>query len=181
MKFKELLEAKTATDYTVQPKTRKELERIIKETIRKEGNECDLNFIDTSLITDMRLLFSGLKRFNGKIDKWDNQPIDGWNTSKVTSMAGMFLGASSFNQPIGEWNTSKVTDMTGMFTGAKSFNQPIGGWDTSNVKRIGLMFSGAKSFDQNISKWDVSNVTLVYDMFYGCPIKDEYKPDIEDL
>ena len=33
---------------SVRPETKKELRELILETINKEGNECDLNFIDTS-------------------------------------------------------------------------------------------------------------------------------------
>ena len=68
------------------------------------------------------------------------------DTSNVTDMNGMFLGAESFNQPIGSWDTSRVTDMSEMFGGAKSFNQPIGNWDTSNVTNMSDMFRGADSY-----------------------------------
>ena len=37
----------------VQPKTREELEQIIEDAIEEKGDNCDLNFIDTSLITDI--------------------------------------------------------------------------------------------------------------------------------
>ena len=43
--------------YSCQPKTRDELEQIIKARISKEGYNCDLNDIDVSLITDMSYLF----------------------------------------------------------------------------------------------------------------------------
>lgn len=98
-----------STFETVQPKTTKELKQLIKDTIKKEGNEADLNFIDTSLITDMTDLFVGMFNFNGKIDKWD--------TSKVTNMNYMFCNAKSFNQPIDKWDVSKVTSMLSMFDG----------------------------------------------------------------
>lgn len=142
---------------TIQPKNKKELKRIIRETITKEGNECDLNFIDTSLITDMSGLFEDMPGFNGKIDKWD--------TSNVTDMSNMFHHVKSFNQPIGNWNTSKVTDMGCMFRDAKKFNQPIGDWNVSSVERTSGMFECATSFNQPIDKWDVSNVTKMHRMF----------------
>ncbi|WP_434343710.1 BspA family leucine-rich repeat surface protein [Mycoplasma sp. 06067-C1-B144P-99-0482-3] len=47
-------------------------------------------------------MFKGAKTFS--------QPLNNWNKSNVTNMAGMFLGAESFNQPIGNWNTSKVVN-----------------------------------------------------------------------
>ena len=54
----------------VQPKTKNELKILIKKTIKEEGAECDLNFIDTSLIKDMGELFSDSK-FNGNISSWN--------------------------------------------------------------------------------------------------------------
>ena len=42
--------------YSCQPKTKDELKEIIKERMFRDGNECDLNDIDTSLITDMYCL-----------------------------------------------------------------------------------------------------------------------------
>ena len=50
--------------------------------------------------------------------------IGGFDTSQVTDMGGMFLGASSFNQPIGQWKTNQVTNMSGMFSGASSMKHP---------------------------------------------------------
>jgi len=36
-----------------------------------------------------------------------------WITSSVTTMSGMFYGASAFNQALVDWNTMKVTAMVG--------------------------------------------------------------------
>ena len=80
--------------YSCQPKTKDELKEIIKDRISKEGPNCDLNDIDTSLIDDMSWLFS-FSDFNGDISCWD--------TSKVTSMYSMFDGAK-FNQDFSKWN-----------------------------------------------------------------------------
>ena len=40
-----------------------------------------------------------------------------WNTSNVTDMSTMFMGANNFNQDIGKWDTSNVTNMSYMFWG----------------------------------------------------------------
>lgn len=86
--MKQDLEGKVVTKdklkITVQPKTKKELEDIIKKTIEEKGDSCDLNFIDTSLITDMSGLFLR-SSFNGNISKW--------NTSNVQDMSDMFCGS----------------------------------------------------------------------------------------
>src|SRR5574344_858037 len=110
----------------VQPETKIELMRIIIDTIRKEGDECDLNFIDVSRIKDMSEVFyaNGFNYFNGDISKWD--------TSNVTNMSRMFNG-SHFNGDISKWDTSKVTDMRRMFA-QSDFNQDISNWNVSNVK-----------------------------------------------
>ena len=51
--------------YTV--KTKEELEQIIEDYIKYDGNKCDLNWINTGLITDKSELFSIAEDFNGHI------------------------------------------------------------------------------------------------------------------
>ena len=109
------------SSYSCQPITKDELKKIINDRISKEGNDCDLNDIDTSLITDMSGLFM-LSNFNGDISKW--------NVSKVKYMADMF-NDSKFNQPIGDWNVSNVRGMGWMFENSE-FNQNISNWNISN-------------------------------------------------
>ena len=76
--------------YSCRPADKNELKEIIKKRIKKSGPDCDLNDIDTSLITDMSELFSDSK-FNGDISKWD--------VSNVTNMRWMFA-QSVFNGDI---------------------------------------------------------------------------------
>lgn len=80
--IKFLRQSDEGQSYTVRPKTKSELIKIIKSTIKEKGNNCDLNFIDTSLITDFNKLFDGCSRFNGDISKWD--------VSNVKNMNSMF-------------------------------------------------------------------------------------------
>ena len=57
-------------DYKYFPKTKLELEGIIRKRIKEEGNNVDLNNIDTSNITDMSKLFPGFSPdFNGDISE----------------------------------------------------------------------------------------------------------------
>ena len=73
-------------EYKYFPKTKKELRDIIEQRIEQEGNEVDLNDIDTSNITDMSYLFSN-SNFN--------DDVSSWNVSNVTNMRGMFLVAKN--------------------------------------------------------------------------------------
>ena len=91
--------------------------------------------------------------------------ISNWDTSKGTSMYGLFCGATSFNQPLNKWDVSKVTNMEAMFWGATSFNQPLNKWNVSNVTDMRWMFADAEAFNQPLNKWDVSNVTNMKCMF----------------
>ena len=115
--------------YNYHPKTKDELKDIIKQKIESEGNECDLNDIDTSYITDMSYLF---------VESDFNGDISNWNVSNVESMISMFH-RSIFNSDISNWNVSNVTTMEDMFFGS-AFNNDISNWDVSNVKNMRGMF-----------------------------------------
>ena len=88
--------------YSCQPKTKKKLKSIIDARIKKDGDNCNLNDIDVSLITDMSWLFYN-SDFNGDISKWD--------VSNVTSMSYMFA-CSKFNSDISKWNVRNVENMS---------------------------------------------------------------------
>ena len=93
--------------YNYHPKTKDELEELIRKLIKERGKNADLNDIDTSDITSMQELFY-LSGFNGDISKWD--------VSNVKSMAYMFY-YSKFNGDISDWDISKVENMRDMFDG----------------------------------------------------------------
>ena len=135
--FMEFAESVSVRDFKAQPKTTKELIEIMNTAIGKEGLDCDLNFIDTSKITDMSWLFYGpnlnFRLFEGDISKWD--------TSNVTDMSHMFERTERFNCPIGNWDTSKVTNMDMMFREAEAFKQSLDKWNVSNVETMKYMFS----------------------------------------
>ena len=90
---------------TIKPTTREELKEIIEKTIEEQGLNCDLNFIDVSLIIDMSYLFA-MSKFNGNISSWD--------VSKVRNMCMMFAN-SQFNGNISDWDIKNVTNRRFMF------------------------------------------------------------------
>ncbi len=95
------------------PETKEELESIIEKELKRQGTDVDLNFIDTSKITDMSYLFINLGRRNLKIDKW--------NTSNVTNMRCMFCCATYVSADLSKWDVSNVKNMHYMFHGATKF------------------------------------------------------------
>ena len=120
---------RNTTKHTLFPKTKDELQQMIRDEISKAGNECSLNHIDVSEITDMSELFYG-SNFSGDISEWD--------VSSVKNMSGMFY-ASTFTGDISDWDVSNVTDMSYMFYASK-FNGDISNWDVSNVENMYNVF-----------------------------------------
>jgi len=94
----------------------------------------DISAWDMSLVTTMRSLFRGCRKFS--------QPIGSWYTSRVTDMSNLFGDSlvdptkdttMAFNQDIGAWDTSSVTDMSRMFSRCVAFNADISAWNTSSA------------------------------------------------
>ena len=73
--------SKTKVNEYNHPKTKKELQDLLKQLIEERGNEGDFNDIDRSEIIDMSELFSYKDKFNGDISKWDVSNIE--NNSKI--------------------------------------------------------------------------------------------------
>ena len=99
--------------------------------------------------------------------------LSSWNTSKVTTMRGMFAcgdpspSANVFNGDVSTWDVSSVTDMTNMFIRATSFNQDISSWNTSKVTDMRYMFKEAAAFYQDITGWTTTSLTTSTGMFTG--------------
>ena len=122
----------TTKSVKVQPTKRDDLRSIIKKELEYQGPDADLNFIDTSLITDMYELFYQLDIRNIKIDQWD--------VSNVTDMYGMFYNCKNFNCDLSSWDVSKVGNMRIMFADCHEFESDLSSWDVSNVSSKAVMF-----------------------------------------
>ena len=148
------------TNYTVQPKNKDELMYIITSTFKIK--QYDLNFIDTSKITDMSELFININH-NFDVSKWD--------VSNVTNMSQMFYYCKNFDCDLSNWDVSNVKDMSYMFTYCFKFNCDLSNWDVSNVTNMKHLFNGCSIFiGKGLENWDVSKVTDMRYMFNDCDI-----------
>ena len=93
------------TKQTIIATDKEHLQQLIENEIKTHGNNCDLNHIDVSNVTNMSYMFTN-SQFNGDISNW--------NVSNVTDMSIMFY-YSQFNGDISNWNVSNVTNMSYMF------------------------------------------------------------------
>nr|DAN42524.1 MAG TPA: hypothetical protein [Caudoviricetes sp.] len=96
----------------VRPSTKDELRSLIEQQIKKQGPSVNLNFIDTSSITDMSELFYGLGNVirSIKIDEWDVSNVTNMYATSRTACSHdvMFYGCKSFNADLSEWDVSSV-------------------------------------------------------------------------
>ena len=98
--------------------------------------------------------------------------LQGWDTSRVTSMDNMFSICESLKElNLGSnWNTSNVISMSNMFNDCISMTElDLSGWNVSNVTTMSAMFYYCENLKTlNLHGWNVSNVTLFDYMFEEC-------------
>ena len=145
--------------------TKKELLNTINYFIQRYGNNCNLNWIDVSNITDMGSLFTDMfiKDFDGNISNWDVSNV------KDMSMMFRYTKFSGKNSDLSKWNVSNVTNMMSMFEGCP-FNGNLSKWDVSNVTNIAAMFCKT-NFNGNIENWNIAKVENMYHIFYQSPLE----------
>ena len=141
----------------VQPKNKTQLKSLIEYAFNH--NIYDLNFIDTSKITEMSNLFMNCEY---DID------VSNWDVSNVTNTAGMFFYCKNLDCDLSNWDVSNVTNTAGMFYFCKNFDCDLSHWNVSNVKYMYLMFHNCKKFNSDMSNWNVTKAKFTLNMFDGC-------------
>lgn len=123
------------------PQSTSHLKILIVQEMSQHGENCSLNHIDVSNITDFRSLFEGTE-FNGDISQW--------NVSQGRIFSRMFT-KSAFNGDISNWDTSNAETMGQMFS-LSSFSGDVSRWNVSGVKIAVGMFMGCP-FAGDLSQW----------------------------
>lgn len=117
----------------VQPTSKDELRSIIEQELKRQGPDADLNFIDTSKITDMSYLFQrayGKGRVDDSVVFYVRDiKIDQWDTSNVTNMYCMFSGQMHFNCNLSDWNVRNVENLDFAFHGCSKLRCDLSGWE----------------------------------------------------
>ena len=98
----------------VQPKNKTQLRQLINYAFKH--HIYDLNFIDTSKITDMYELFPCVAH---------NFNVSSWDVSKVKDMSFMFNQCKAFEgKGLEQWNVSNVEHFREMFVGCSKVTIP---------------------------------------------------------
>ena len=122
-----------------------------------------LQYLNTSEVTDMSLMFCGCNNLSSIID------VSHFDTSKVKNMLGMFEGCNSVTLDVSNFNTSNVTNMAEMFAWLPLSSLDISNFDTSKVTDMSSMFAecyNLKSLD--LKNFDTSKVIDMSFMFARC-------------
>ena len=95
--------------------------------------------------------------------------IENLKTDNVTDMTYMFCGEMP-DLDVSKLNTSKVTTMKGMFCGCNKLTSlDVSKFDTSNVTDMSNMFNECEKLTSlDLSSFDTNNVTNMRQMFYKC-------------
>ena len=131
----------------------------------------DTKNLDTSNVTDMGGMFSGLSALT-------TLDVSNFDTSNVTDMGGMFFAMQSLTAlDVSKFNTSNVTNMAYIFYDMHALTAlNVSKFDTSNVTNMSGMFSGLwKLTTLDVSNFNTSNVIDVAYMFADMPVST--RPD----
>ena len=106
----------------------------------KNIQDMDLSNFDTSKVTNMRTMFSGMSKLT-------TLNLSNFDTSNVTNMFYMFSSMPSLTTlNLSSFDTSKVTSMDSMFRGMSSLaTLDLSSFHTPQVKNMRYMFYGMSS------------------------------------
>lgn len=124
-----------------------------------------LDYLNTSEVDDMRLMFSSCTSL-------ETLDLSSFNTEKVTNMSEMFVGSTNLRSimlPKG-FIGSSVTDLNATFKGCESLTElDLSGSNSENVKEMNEMFYGCRALSKlDLTDFKTGQVTTMENMFCIC-------------
>ena len=126
--------------------------------------EIDLSNFDSSLVTDMKYMFSGCSSLT-------SINLSNINTSSVADLSYVFNGCSSLKSlDLSSFNTSNVKNIDNMFNDCKLLEKlDIRNFDTASVLTMNNMFTNCHSLKSlDLTNFITSKVNNMIMMFYNC-------------
>ena len=123
-----------------------------------------LEYLNTSMVTDMRLMFAGCFSL-------PSVDLSHLNTDNVTSMEAMFYRCQALGDlDLSTFNTSNVTNMKRMFYECKELKAlDLSSFNTEKVSKMESMFEACTSLQQlDLRSFNTQNVDTMARMFYDC-------------
>ena len=124
----------------------------------------DLNFLDTSNVTNMTAMFQNCSLLK-------TLDLSGLNTKNVTIMTGLFNKCSSLaNINLSSFNTENVENIQSLFYHCTSLiNLDLSNWNVSKVTSLYSTFDMCSSLKSlNLNNWNTTKITSIRTAFYGC-------------
>ncbi|RIY32881.1 hypothetical protein CKF54_04095 [Psittacicella hinzii] len=172
------------------------LKKFIEAYVKYHGNKkasLDLNFIDTSKLTDLNFVFAGdysqitekeyealtkeeqssysdfgelgfLKCDRSKKQQIYNIDISLWDLSKVEKLNGTFM-CQRFFINLSQLDVSNVKEMQATFAFNLLVPEGINYWDVGNVTNTSYMFKMTLNTSNSIESWNVSKLEHADYMF----------------
>jgi surface protein len=81
------------------------------------------------------------------------------NLNSVTNLNFAFRDTPIKGKSLSLWSTGEVSTMEGIFAGATQFNANLENWDVSSVATFTNMFNGATNFNRNLAAWNLVSAT----------------------
>ena len=168
------------------------IKEIVKEEMRRLGNDADLNHINTSKVTSFESLFDTLD-FCGDVSEWDvhnvrvfsnmffacrkfDCDLSKWETESATNMTWMFGYCENFQGAgVEKFIVDKVFDFSQMFINCKRLTCKVDSWNPIKMKYADEMFKGCELFDCDLSRWNCELLEKGENMFLKTKIENNKK------
>ena len=134
------------------------------ESMKNLESITGLEYLNTSNVTDMSLMFSGCEALT-ELD------VSNFNTENVTDFSDMFYNCKALTSlDLSNFNTANATNFTEMFRGCSALTSlDLSNFNTANAVSMPEMFMGCSSLTKlDLSSFNICSARLMQAMFRNC-------------